>query len=232
MSQTGRPSWYVRYYDDIASRRYDLLAKLWFIPQGGQGRARRALVDVIELKRGDRILDMCCGTGGATFVIAEKLGEKSKITGIDLSGGQIRVANGKNSHPNVDFMVMDASKTDFRDGEFDRVVIPHALHEMWRDGRLAVLREARRILRDGGSVAVLELDRPPGRLMRLFVALWWFYWLPFNFETPTRRDMVRYGVADEVREAGFRDVTKVSLFRGALQAVQGCKEASIRGGVP
>jgi ubiquinone/menaquinone biosynthesis C-methylase UbiE len=118
---------------------------------------------------------------------------------------------------------MDAASTGFRDGSFSSVVIPHALHEMWREARLAVLKEARRLVRDDGVVAVLELDKPTGLLRRLFLGVWWYYWLPFNFETPTRRDMMKYGVAEELAEAGFTDVNKQSLHHGSLQVVTGRK---------
>ena len=91
---------------------------------------------------------------------------------------------------------------------------------MPRNVRLHVLREARRLLRPGGGLVVLELDEPSGRAWRWFVALWLFYWLPFNFETPTRRDMLRHGLVHEVEEAGFREVRKTSVSRGALQLVQ------------
>ena len=51
----------------------------------------------------------------------------------------------------------------------------------------------------------------------------WFYWLPFNPETPTRRDMLKHGLAEEVRMAGFTDVVRTTLFGGALQVVIGRK---------
>ena len=116
---------------------------------------------------------------------------------------------------------MDAANTTFRCGEFDKVVIPHALHEMFADARLRVLREARRILVDGGTLAVLELDKPTSLALRLFMGFWFFYWLPFNFETPTRRDMIRGDLIQEVRKAGFGHVSKSSLHNGVLQVVQG-----------
>ena len=47
------------------------------------------------------------------------------------------------------------------------------------------------------------------------------YWLPFNFETPTRKDMLRRGLAEEVREAGFEEVRKASFARGVFQVVRG-----------
>ena len=98
-----------------------------------------------------------------------------------------------------------------------------ALPRTHRRARIRVLAEGRRILKDDGQVIVLELDRPRGLWVRLFIGLWFFYWLPLNFENPTRRDMLKHGVAEEVREAGFRNVTKESKCRGVLQVVQGVK---------
>ncbi len=211
------------FYDNIGSRYYNAMITWCFLPFGGESRVRRELLSVVPLRPGKKILDMCCGTGGTTFAIAEQMGSESTIIGVDLSSGQIRMAKKRNRFPNIQFMVMDASNTSFQDGEFDLVVIPHAIHEMPRPLRLAVLREARRVLSVDGTLAVLELDKPTGRLMRLLVAFMWFYWLPFNFETPTRRDMLRHTVVKEVEEAGFSDVKKSSFHSGVLQVVLGCK---------
>ena len=211
------------FYDNIGSRYYSLMIKWAFSPFGGETRVRRELLDAVPLRSGEKILDMCCGTGGTTFAIAEIVGAESTIIGIDLSYGQIRMAKRKNCFRNIRFMVMDASNTSFRDGEFDRIVIPHAIHEMQRPLRLMVLREARRILADRGTLAVLELDDPPGLPARLLIGFMWFYWLPFNFETPTRRDMLRHTVLKEVQEAGFDNVSKTSFHKGVFQVVNGRK---------
>ncbi|UCD56670.1 MAG: class I SAM-dependent methyltransferase [Candidatus Hydrogenedentota bacterium] len=215
---------YKWFYDNIGSRYYNVLVKWCFLPFGGEEKVRRKMLDAVPFEPGERILDMCCGTGNATFVIAEKVGEQSRIKAIDLSSGQIRVAKRRNRFSNVEFMVMDASNTSFGEGDFDKVVIPHALHEMPRTTRFAVLKEARRVLAEEGTLAVLEMDDPPSLLLRLFIGLWWFYWLPFNFETPTRRDMLRHGLSEEVMDAGFDDVSRSSLCNGVLQVVQGRKQ--------
>ncbi len=94
---------------------------------------------------------------------------------------------------------------------------------MPREIRLAVLAEARRVLGDDGRAIVLELDNPKSLWVRIFVGVWFFYWLPFNFETPTRRDMLKHGLAEELREAGFNRITKDSIYRGVFQVVQGVK---------
>lgn len=181
------------------------------------------MVNVVPFQPEGSVLDMCCGTGSETFAIAERLGEHTVIKAIDLSAGQIRTAIRRNQFSNIEFKVMDASTTSFCEGEFNTVVIPHALHEMHRETRLAVLKEANRILAEGGTVAVLELDSPPSLPWRLFIGLWWFYWLPFNFETPTRRDMLKHGLDSEIIEAGFHNVSRISIYKGVLQVVVGTK---------
>jgi ubiquinone/menaquinone biosynthesis C-methylase UbiE len=172
----------------------------------------------------DKILDMCCGTGGATRAILEKAGPASQIVGLDLSTGQIRAAQKHPKLRNVRFVEGDAACAPFRNGVFDKVFITHALHEMPRETRYRALSEARRVLRDGGAMIALELDEPEHLAVRWFVGFWFFYWLPFNFETPTRRDMLKHGLMKEVEEAGFQCVTKASKRGGVFQTVQGVKQ--------
>jgi ubiquinone/menaquinone biosynthesis C-methylase UbiE len=211
------------YYDHVHCHLYNALIKWCFLPFGGERKVRRALIGAVPLRSGDRILDMCCGTGGVTFALAEAVGEGTSIKGIDLSAGQARIARRNNRRPNVAFAIMDASRTAFRDAAFDVIVIPHALHEMPAPTRHAVLQEAKRLLADGGLLAVLEMDTPTSRALHLLIAFWWFYWLPFNVETPTRRDMLKKGLVTEVEAAGFTDVTKSSPFGGVFQVVQARK---------
>lgn len=211
------------FYDHVHSTYYDLLVKWCFLPFGGDARLRRGLLKPVSFSPGERILDMCCGTGGATRAIAEAAGRGARLFGLDLSSGQLLRARLDPKLERVHLVEADAFRSPFRDDVFDKVVIPHALHEMPREIRQAVLSEARRILRDDGTIVVLEVDRPPHTVMRWLTGLWFFYWLPFNFETPTRRDMLRRGLARELEEAGFRSVMRTTGYRGAFQTVQGAK---------
>jgi ubiquinone/menaquinone biosynthesis C-methylase UbiE len=197
--------------------------KWCFFPFGGEQNVRNQLISEIVFNKDDKILEMCCGSGNTTFIIAKRVSNNAIIKGIDLSEGQIKNAKRKNYHSNVVFQVMDAAKTNFQEGEFDKVIIPHALHEMNRNLRLSVLREAKRVLKNGGSIVVLEMDNPPNSFIRILIGLLWFYWLPFNLETPTRRDMLKHGLVKELREASFVNISKINMFNGVFQTVQGYK---------
>lgn len=214
---------YKWFYDNLQSRYYNLLMKYCFMPFGGEVKCRAELIESIDFSENEEILDMCCGTGGATRAIARKATSSCRITGMDLSSGQIRAARKRIDLNRVTFVEGDVSATGFEDGYFDKVFITHALHEMRRADRLKVLHEARRILRADGKVVILELDNPESFIVRFFAGLWFFYWLPFNFETPTRRDMLKYGLANEVGETGFKNVGKISKYRGVFQIVEGDK---------
>jgi len=244
------PSIYRWFYDHIHCRYYDLVMRWCFLPFGGERRCRRQLLTSVLWSESECILELCCGTGGATQSIVAAAsrglayrglasrgladsrlangcemgcGDGCRFIGLDQSVGQLRYAARKTDLASVVLVAGDAARVCFPDGSFDKVIITHALHEMMHSQRLRVLREAWRVLRDGGEVVILELDRPPGWLWRQFVAFWLFYWLPFNFETPTRRDMIRHGLTNEVAATGFQEVRKISYGGGALQTVKGKK---------
>ncbi|MBM3702495.1 MAG: methyltransferase domain-containing protein [Actinobacteria bacterium] len=214
---------YKWFYDNIHSHYYNLLMKWCFFPFGGEYNLRSKLLSEIYFNKDDKILDMCCGTGNTTFVIAEKINNNTLIKGINLSDGQIRIANKNNHYSNVEFKVMDATKTIYLNEEFDKIIIPHALHEMNRNIRIMILKETMRILKKGGTIIILEMDNPPNIFMRVLIGFLWFYWLPFNFETPTRRDMLKHGLIEELKEAGFINISKTNMFKGVFQIVQGYK---------
>ena len=215
---------YKWFYDNIHCHYYNILMKWCFFPFGGENNLRNKLLTDIYFDNDKKILDMCCGTGNTTFVIAQKCNNDTLIQGIDLSDGQIRIARKNNKYSNINFKVVDATNTPFSKDEFDKIIISHALHEMKRAIRLRVLVEAKRVLKKGGMIIILEMDNPPGFLTRIFIGFLWFYWLPFNFETPTRRDMLKHGLKNEVMEAKFENVSKINMFDGVFQIVNGEKK--------
>jgi ubiquinone/menaquinone biosynthesis C-methylase UbiE len=214
---------YKWFYDNLHSRYYDRLMKWCFLPFGGERRLREALIEEIAFAPGERILDMCCGTGGATVHLAARTGPEGEVVGMDLSAGQVAAARRRRRMPNARFVEGDVARTGFPDGSFDKVFITHALHEMRRELRVRVLAEAGRVLKEGGEAVALELGVPQGVLRRLFIAFWFFQWLPFNFEIPTLRDMLAHGLDREMEQAGLRDVRRRDKFHGVFQVVSGRK---------
>ncbi len=217
---------YKWWYDNIESKFYDLMIKWIALPLGGETKFRKALLEPVSFGSGEKILEMCCGTGGATVFISQKAGNECEIIGMDLSCGQLKYAKKKKYSCPTEFIEGDVTDTGFDDDSFDKVFITHAIHEMYRESRLKTLQEARRLLKPEGQVVVLEIDNPPNMWLRLLIGFCFFYWLPGNFETPTRRDMFKHGLDNEVKESGFADVRKYSIYHGVFQTVTGEKKES------
>lgn len=216
----GKYKWF---YNTIHSHYYNIMIKWMLLPFGGEEKWREKMIEPIIFTDNEKILEMCCGTGGATLYISKKAGNTCEITGMDLSSGQLKYAHTRTYFCNTQFVEGDVTDTQFDDCSFDKVIITHAIHEMPRELRLKTLREAKRVLKDNKEVIVLELDNPPNTFLRSFVTFWFFYWLPFNFETPTRKDMLNRGLVNEVREAGFKNVEKYTICKGVFQTVVGTK---------
>jgi ubiquinone/menaquinone biosynthesis C-methylase UbiE len=181
---------------------YDMLVWWGFLPLGGEGACRREFVRWLDLRPGLRIASLCCGTGSMerAMLAAEP---RLSITGVDLGRSQLACARRKNRGRDVTYVLSDATRTGLPSGNFDRVLIGLALHEMHRSTRLAVLREAHRLCRKDGRVLAIEHGRPLTRASRLFRALWWLFWIPGNPEVATSRDLQEHGLDNEMRECGL-----------------------------
>jgi trans-aconitate methyltransferase len=106
------------------------------------------LIQLLDPKSGERILDLGCGTGQLTEKIAE---HGADVVGLDASPEMIGQA--RQNFPSLRFMLRDAASMDFQD-EFDAIFSNAALH--WMLDATAVAKGMFRALRKGGRI-VAEL---------------------------------------------------------------------------
>jgi MPBQ/MSBQ methyltransferase len=126
------------------------------------------------------ILDVACGQGGTTRRLCERY-PSAAVTGCNISPRQIEAA--RKSAPGGVFVTMDAARLDFPDASFDLVLCVEAAFHF--DTREAFLREAIRVLRPGGSLAMSDmLSRMPRLDALLHRAGVPALMPPMNHETP------------------------------------------------
>jgi len=140
---------------------YDVMNRV--MTMGLDRRWRRLTVREVVWP-GDRVLDVCCGTGDLA-VEAERRG--ARVVGLDFSERMLERARRKSG--TIEWVRGDALALPFADGEFDAVTVGFGVRNLEDLERGLV--ELARVLRTGGRIAVLEITRPRG-LLRPFFRLW------------------------------------------------------------
>jgi ubiquinone/menaquinone biosynthesis C-methylase UbiE len=108
------------------------------------------LIGLAELRRGERLLDLACGTGVVAQHAATQVGPTGQVTGLDFNAGMLAVARATPPSPGttISWVEGSAMAIDFPDASFDVILCQQGL-QFFPD-KLAALREMRRVLAPGG----------------------------------------------------------------------------------
>lgn len=143
-------------FDDVA-RRYDITNDI--LSLGQDRRWRKAVVDAVDARPGERVLDLAAGTGTSSQPFADRGAE---VVPCDFSQGMLRV--GKRARPHLSFTAGDGTRLPFADDTFDVVTISFGLRNIVDPD--AGLREMRRVTRPGGRLVVCEFSHPTNGAFR------------------------------------------------------------------
>jgi SAM-dependent methyltransferase len=108
------------------------------------------VADAAGIRRGNKVLDVGCGTGVLAREALRRVGQEGQVVGLDLNEGMLAVA--ARSEPKIAWRRGDAASLPFEDVSFGVVVSQFAL--MYFPDRMASLREMWRTLAPGGHLAV------------------------------------------------------------------------------
>jgi ubiquinone/menaquinone biosynthesis C-methylase UbiE len=110
------------------------------------------LVNVVAPASGEWALDVACGTGAVTRLVAKYVASSGRVIGLDVDAAMLTVGRTVVLHPNVVWLNAEASRLPFERGAFDLVFCQQGL-QFFSD-RLQALREMRRVLRSGGRLGI------------------------------------------------------------------------------
>ncbi|KAE8806281.1 Menaquinone biosynthesis methyltransferase ubiE [Hordeum vulgare] len=101
----------------------------------GRGSASASLGPSMA-KRGDRALDLCCGSGDLAFLLSQKVGLDGEVMGVDFSGQQLQTAASRQDqrwkacYKNIKWIEGDALDLPFTDRYFDAVTVGYGLRNV------------------------------------------------------------------------------------------------------
>jgi len=140
---------------DLFLPLYDPLVKLL-----GADRARKKLFEQASVQPHHRVLDIGCGTG--TFAVAIKGWLPSvEVVGLDPDPKALARSRRKANRAGVSIRFDQgfANSLPYSDASFDRVFSSLMFHHLPHGAKLLALREARRVLKSGGSLHLLDFEQ-------------------------------------------------------------------------
>ena len=122
-------------------------------------------------KSGDICLDLCCGSGDLTQLLAKQVGGIGTVIGADFAPAQlenaaIRIASIYPPLDRIEWVEADALSLPFEDNYFDAATMGYGLRNVTDIPRC--LQELHRVLKPGTKVAILDFHRPDNNLIRRF----------------------------------------------------------------
>ena len=136
------------------SSKYDFLNDIFSF--GLHRFWKRKLLDLLNPKFGEKWIDLCCGTGDMSILLARYMKSSKNITGIDSASQALLVARerSKLKYPSIEWINADALETNLPSNNFDGLLMAYGLRNLCSyDGGL---REAFRILKPGGRAGILD----------------------------------------------------------------------------
>ncbi len=224
-----RPHEVAAMFDEVAAR-YDRTNDV--LSLGLDRRWRRAVVEALDMRPGEKLLDLAAGTGTSTapFTDAGVL-----AVPCDFSLGMLRAGRGR--RPDLPFVAGDATRLPFADGAFDAVTISFGLRNVAHPQ--AALAEMYRVMKPGGRLVICEFSTPPfapiragynaylKRVMPLLVRVVSsnpdaYGYLQESIQAwPDQKTLCRW-----LRDAGFTDVAYRNLTAGIVAVHRGRKPAA------
>jgi demethylmenaquinone methyltransferase/2-methoxy-6-polyprenyl-1,4-benzoquinol methylase len=161
------------------SRRYDLLNHL--LSLNVDRRWRRRATGALDIRPGDRILDICTGTADLALECARLVERPAggHVYGLDFCPEMLRIGEQKRRRAGqhqLTLLVGDALELPFAAATFDGATVAFGIRNICDLGRS--IEELHRVLKPGGRLAILEFTTPRNALFRRLFRLYFERVLP------------------------------------------------------
>ena len=136
------------------SSKYDFLNDIFSF--GLHRFWKRKLLYILNPNFGEKWVDICCGTGDMSILLARYMKSSKNITGIDSASQALSIARerSKQKYSSIEWINGDALRTNLKSNQFDGLLMAYGLRNL--SSSYEGLREAFRILKPGGKAGILD----------------------------------------------------------------------------
>lgn len=219
-----------RMFDAIAGR-YDLMNRVMTL--GQDQRWRRFVVERAGDPGNGITLDLATGTGDIA-ALSKRTHAESTVVGGDFSINMLAEARKRFGGREISWQAMDANCLPYGDDVFESATFGYLLRNVEDVG--GVLREVKRVLKDGGRVVCLDTTPPAGNLLYPFIQLYLRFFIPllgrmiakdeeaYSYLTGSTMDFhSAEDLARAFEEAGFAGVGYKKFMLGTIAVHWGVK---------
>jgi ubiquinone/menaquinone biosynthesis C-methylase UbiE len=149
------------------ARHYDAAVRTFPLAGARVGRWRKVAVDALQLRPGNTVVEIGCGTGLNFPLIEKAIGPQGRLIGVDLTQAMLDEARGKiegHSWNNVELVQSDAARYEFP-APIDAVISTFAITLI--PAYDTVIKNAVRALRPGGRIVIMDFKLAENRLKPL-----------------------------------------------------------------
>ncbi|MDO9534756.1 MAG: demethylmenaquinone methyltransferase [Bacillota bacterium] len=217
------------------SERYDMMNSVISFCQHKVWR--RDVIRRMELRKGTKAIDLCCGTGQWTLSLAREI-SPGEVYGVDFSENMLEKAREKESKfniKNVRFLYGNVKELPFEDNYFHYATICFGLRNV--SNYMETLKESWRVLKPEGKLICLETSRPSLPVFKQFYYLYMRYIVPFLGGIFTGRSKEylwlqestwnfpdKKTLAEQFRESGFENIVIKQYLGGVVAMHMGIKQ--------
>jgi len=167
----------LQHFNTVA-QKYDLMNTL--LSFGIHHLWKRIAVKTMTSKPGDRVLDVCGGTGDLAILAAQTVGESGRVIIYDINRAMMDAGLHKVNHSTwrkrIRFIQGDAEQLPFPDGRFDAAMVGFGIRNVTRMDQ--GFKEMCRVLKPGGKVMCLEFSKPTAPVFRWLYDIYSFHVMP------------------------------------------------------